>query len=110
MKELETLNAVVTDDLLSEMEMLHICGGVNPSNPDDNTYCYGANCTNCYDGCGSGTCNSGTCNSGTCNSGTCNSGTCNSGTCNSGIGSGNSGNGSGNVGNNIYMMGNCKGH
>ena len=99
MKELETLNAVVTDDLLSEMEMLHICGGVNPSDPNNIfTYCNGAYCANCYDGCGSGTCNSGTCNSGTCNSGTCNSGK----------GSGNSGNGSGNVGNRVNMLSYCR--
>ena len=100
MKELEMLNEVVTDDLLSEMEMLHICGGVNPSDSSVNVYCDGAYCDNC----------GGTCGSGTCGSGTCVSGTCGSGTCGSGTGSNNSGNGSGNVGNGVFVLANCKGN
>lgn len=91
MKKLEILNEAVTDDLLSEMEMLQVCGGSDSSNPDTNVYCNGAFCVNCTDNCGGSTCGGSTCGGSTC-------------------GSNNSGNGSGNVGNGVYILANCKKH
>lgn len=117
MQELEILNETVPQDLLTEMEMLQICGGTSPDGdtyngcniycpctPDGGGTCGGDTCGG--DTCGGDTCGGGTCGGDTCGGGTCGGNTCGGNTC----GSNNSGNGSGNTGNSVYMFANCKGH